>query len=270
MQFNTAPSFRANTSGPDAAHFRPTNLLRRIVQSLSTFPDKHRSQEALAARARNAATRPQAKSKGQAKADRSPQGEFIERGEEMLRYSRRSKQPLSLLVFELEDLPELKEVFGRRATRAMLTRTIALLRCLATRRGLAAWTTPTTFTALVPGATEVQVTAALEAMLGPACCIEFEAGGDEILLVPELRVQTLGQAESLRQAYDAACRDITRVCTERQRRRLYLARERESHSRPAPLHAAATVSPARPECVDRLRAYAPIPATIPVPFGPRA
>jgi len=222
--------FRANISRPDASALDPTSLLRWVTGRL-------------------------------------PQDSLLELGEGMLRQSRRDNQPLSLLVFELDDLPELEVVFGQRLTRTVLAKTTAALRCLATSKGLATWTTPTIFTAVVPGVTGDRVAAALEATLGPACCIEFEEGEDEILLVPEFRAQTVGAAESLQQAYDTACRDITKARIDRQRRQHYLTRERESHSRPAQLQAATTSSSAQRKRPIDVRAYPPMPATIPVPFA---
>lgn len=255
--------FPSNIAPADASAVDPTSLLRRVVQSLSRGPAKRSSQRTTAPRIAIGATPPQAK------AESSPKASLLELGEAMLRQSRRDHEPLSLLVFELDDLPELEAVFGQHLTRMVLAKTTTCLRCLAMRRGLAAWTTPTIFTAVVPGVTGDRIATALEATLGPACCIELESGEDEILLVPEYRVQTVGQTESLQQAYDAAYREITKARLDRQRREHYLTRERESHSRPAPLQAAVTMTFARPKRRDDVRSYAPMQATVPVPFGPR-
>ncbi len=255
--------FHSNVSRPDASATNPASLLRWVLQSLSLAPARGRSPRTSAPRAANAETPPQSK------AERSRKERLFELGEAMLRQSRREGQPLSLLVFELDDLPELQAVFGQRLTRTVVAKTTASLRCLATSRGLAAWTTPAIFTAVVPGVTSDRVATALEATLGPACCIEFEAGENEILLVPEFRVQTVGEAQTLHQAYDAACRDIAKARIASQRRQSYLARERESHSRPAPLQAAVTMGSAHSKRSDDFRAYPPMPATVPVPFGPR-
>lgn len=256
--------FGSNHSVPNECAPDLASLLHRAARSLSLVCASRLSLHPVASRLAAAVGSPKAK------AEPSETDFFFERGEELLRRSRRHTLPLGLLVFELDDLPEFQVVFGQSLAAAVLAETTASLRCVATSSGQVAWTTPTTLTVVAPGVTGEQLAIDLEATLGVGCCIEFETDDAEVILVPEFRVLTLGATESLKQAYATACRDITKARIATQRRDHYLTRERESHSQPAPLKAAVTMGSAPPKLPDHFRAYAPVPATIPVPFGSHA
>jgi GGDEF domain-containing protein len=70
--------------------------------------------------------------------------------EEMLPRSRREKQHLTVIVFDLSDLPELELVFGAQVAEKVVTDISRKFERLATRRGLAVRTAPTVFTVLLP------------------------------------------------------------------------------------------------------------------------
>lgn len=188
----------------------------------------------------------------------------------MLRRSRRDNHPLSVLVFALNDLPELECVFGSRVAKEAVAKMTAKLERMATRKGLVLRTGPTIFTVLLPSVSRDSALAAIHATLGQACCIEFDAGGDEIVLVPEFLVQTMCDTRSLEEVYDGLCSDIAQARLTEQRRQKYLERERESHSRPMELQVARLRAQPRPRPPKTFQTvYAPMPANIPIPMGAR-
>jgi GGDEF domain-containing protein len=186
-------------------------------------------------------------------------------GHEMLCRLRGNHQPLSVLVFDISDLPELECVFGVQAAKEIITQTAATLQRLAARRGLAVQTGPTVFTVLLPGIGRDAALAVIGATLGRPCCIELDAGGHEIVLVPDFLVKTVfWDAASLREIYESLCRDMAQTRLREERRKKYLARERESHARPMKLQAT-TASPRKiPQ-----GGYPEGPATMPVPMATR-
>jgi GGDEF domain-containing protein len=182
-------------------------------------------------------------------------------GHEMLCRSSVSHRPLSVVVFDLSDLPELECIFGVQAAEEIIVQTAAKLQRLATRKGLAVRTGATVFTVLLPGVGHHQAHDLIGAALGQPCCIELEAGGDEIILAPEFRVRTVfGHAVSLKETFEFLCRDMAQSRLQDERRSKYLARERESHSRPTRPQATKT----GPRNIFQM-AYPPLAATVLVP-----
>lgn len=205
---------------------------------------------------------------------------MFEIGNEMLLGARRKSQPLSVLVFELNDLPELELVFGSSVAREAIDKTTAELRRLTASKGVALWTSPTVCTVLLPRFSRDQAIAAVHNRLGKPCCIEFDADGDEIVLVPEFRVETVGDNTSIEEVYESLCREIDQVLLSDQRRRKYLERERESyshleweresHSQHAELEIISPSAAPTPRTRKILQAvYPPMPATIALPLGGR-
>lgn len=188
-------------------------------------------------------------------------------GHQMLCRLRGNHQPLSVLVFDISDLPELECVFGVQAAEEIIAQTAAALQRLAARRGLAVQTGPTVFTVLLPGVGRDAALDVIGAALGRPCCIELDAGGHEIVLVPEFLVKTVfGDTASLREIYESLCRDIAQSRLKEERRKKYLTQERESHSRPMTMKLqATTASPRKISC----GGYPEAPATTPVPMGAR-
>ena len=183
----------------------------------------------------------------------------------MLCRLRGNHQPLSVVVFDISDLPELECVFGLQAAKEIIAQTAAALQRLAARRGLAVQTAPTVFTVLLPGVGRDAALDVVRAALGRPCCIELDAGGHEIVLVPDFLVKTVfGDAASLREIYESLCQDMAHTRLKEERRDKYLARERESHSRPLKMQA----TKASPRTIPQ-GGYPEGPATMPVPMGAR-
>lgn len=174
-------------------------------------------------------------------------------GGALLARTRRDGQPLSLAVFDFSDLPELQAVFEGRISSsfgALIAGRLQLIapKCLVVRTG------PTTFAVLLPNIDGSRTRLAIRAALGRACCIEFDVGHSEILLVPEFTTQTVrSDAASIEQVYQAMRNSLAQGLRNTERRQAYLKLERESHtSRPM-----------------RLARAAPMAATMPVPITSR-
>ena len=185
---------------------------------------------------------------------------FFAQGDEMLRRAQRRNEPLTVFVLALNDLPELERVFGSGFSKEVVASVRTKLRRIAGTKGLAARTDPTVFTMFLPKVGEEAALAAADAVLGQPACIEIDHEGEEIVLLPEIKVQAVcAETHCIRDVYIAARRELVQAQLEDQRRKKYLERERESHSR----HPESQPSPflAKP-----YPAYAPMVATMPVPM----
>jgi GGDEF domain-containing protein len=173
-------------------------------------------------------------------------------GDEMLRQSRRDNQPLSVVVFEFRDLPELEYVFGSRVAKEAVAKITAKLMRMATSKGVARRTGPTIFTVLLPGVDCDSAGAGIRAMLGQTWCVEIEAADDDIVLVPEFMVRTICDTESLQEVHEGLCSDLRQ-----------LTKQRRQNSEPMEL-LATLMAPPKPRSTKTSSA---MPATIPMPVG---
>lgn len=184
-------------------------------------------------------------------------------GEKMLRKARAVGEPLSLVVMQVYDLPEVELVFGGAAAAQAIHHVMNQLTRVAARNGLLVRSAADTFALLVPGSGAEATVAAVNARFGKPCVIEFESDGDEVLLVPDVRVHTFGAGESLEQVYERVCRLIAKERGREKVRCDYIRMEREAYTRPMGL-------PSEPSSEPSRQVYYPVlPATIPVPMGAR-
>ncbi|MDB5947038.1 MAG: regulator protein domain-like protein [Ramlibacter sp.] len=192
---------------------------------------------------------------------------MVTTGDQMLLRARRDNFALSVAVFELTDLPELKSVFGSQAAQQVIARITTKFQRMAPGRGLVVRTGPTVFTVLLPGFGRDRALAVIRSVMGHPCCIELEGSHEEIVLVPEFMVQTVrGDTASIGDVYAGLRRDIARAHGLEEKRRRYLQRERESHTRPMELQPELASSlTAPPE-----REYHNAAATIPMPLANKA
>jgi GGDEF domain-containing protein len=191
-------------------------------------------------------------------------------GEKMLRTARRLHQPLSVIVLQLYDLPELELVFGPRAAQEVVAKTMAELIHLSPRKGFAAHVHPDTFALLMPHKEADAALLAVEARLGKPCALELNVNGEELVLLPEVMVDAVAGTESVQEAYERLCRDIAKARLWEQRRQKYLRRERESHTRPVDLYRAKPQTAPKTVWDKRAPAFFPqFPATIAMPMGAR-
>jgi GGDEF domain-containing protein len=181
-----------------------------------------------------------------------------ELGDTMISEAAARGQLVTVVMFEQGDLPELHALFGSSAARALASAFGARLRQLVGSSGAAVRSEGSTWTVVLPGHGAERALAAVRRVLGPGLATEVEVDGEEIVLVPRMAMHTVGaQAWPMLHIYREMRGKIDRAHALELRRQEYLRRERESHSRPAPLVRATTPAPATPR---RARALSPAPA----------
>ena len=127
----------------------------------------------------------------------------------MLEQAMADRRPLSIAVLELHDLPELHQLFGRAMANRIVIRVSRKLRVVAGGKGLAVRTSRTQFTLVLPGLEADAVRLALSTVFGEACCIEDDAGADEMVLLPRFEVATLsGTGECIRSGHQRLCEAV--------------------------------------------------------------
>lgn len=171
---------------------------------------------------------------------------FAAHGDALLAACRRDKRPLSVAVFDCADLLEVREIYGSRVARKLMERTVRKLGGLCVKQGLAARTGPAEFTVLLPGMGRDKALASIARLLGSPMRIELDAGDSEIVMVPGFLVEAVGPDVScVMEIHEELRGDLARIEHTEQRRRRYLQRERESHSRPMGVGASAGDSTSR-------------------------
>lgn len=157
-------------------------------------------------------------------------------GNAMLERTRKKNQPLSILVLDFSDLPELQIIYRSQAARDLVPTIERKLQRLAPSKGAVVRTGPTTFTVLLPDFDSRTTLRVLHKSFGKACCLEFALSNNEMLLVPDYVVGTLRSGtETVEDVYKVLCGDILNAQRRADRRQDYLRRERESHTRPMTL-----------------------------------
>lgn len=197
---------------------------------------------------------------------------LLAHGKVLLESCRRERRELTLAVFDCSDLLEARKVYGSRTSRKLIDSIIRKLKLLAGDRGLAARTGPTQFAVAMPMGRDKAVQL-IERVLGNPARIELDGGKSEIVLVPNVMVETVAENASVERLFAALCRGLSRLEEEEQKRQRYLQRERERHSKPMPLRAPSAGVPAvRPASPPRLGpdpVVHQLPNTIPMPLASR-
>lgn len=197
-------------------------------------------------------------------------GGFLAHGKLLQQRCRLERLELTLAVFDCNDLQEAREIYGSRTSRKLIDCIIQKLTLVAGERGLAARTGPTQFAVALPMSRE-RALQMIERVMGNPSRFELEGGNSEIVLVPNLMVETVSPAGTVERLYLALCRGLTRLQEEERRRHRYLQRQRERHSRPMAIQEQAPAAPpARVPRLDPDPVHAlEIPATIPMPLASR-
>jgi GGDEF domain-containing protein len=117
--------------------------------------------------------------------------EVIQAGDRLLARTREKAQPLSLAIVEVSDIADVERLFGHDVAEAIMGRLAAMLRALATARGLAARTGQTQFSLLLPGVEPQDALLALRTAFGETGCLEHESN-DELMLLPDVKVDAVG------------------------------------------------------------------------------
>lgn len=186
---------------------------------------------------------------------------FLALGERMIRQSRRHEQPLSVLVLELHDLPELKELFGADIAKQLVTKLVNSLHAVAPARSVVVRSEDDVFTVFLPGLREEAAREAVKRTFGGTISVEIDAQEQEIVLLPDFRIHSLGDDVTPFQGwYEETLRNFRFARTVEERRQRHLRLEHESHcTKPAPLIEARPLP----------TAYVRHAETIPVPLGVR-
>ena len=130
----------------------------------------------------------------------------------MLQRAREDEQPFSIAVLDVSDLPELHNLFGSDMADRIVAEVIRRLRTVAGSKGLAVRTGPTEFTAVLPEREREQALAMLRAAFGAACFIEYDSGGDEIVLLPDFdAAEVSGECVSISDPYEALRQRVMRM-----------------------------------------------------------
>jgi GGDEF domain-containing protein len=194
---------------------------------------------------------------------------LMAQGNILLASCRGERRELTLAVFDCDDLLEARQVYGNRTGRKLTDCIVRKMTLLAGDRGLAGRTGPTQFSVVLPMGRD-RALQAIERVLGNPGRIELEGGNSEIVLVPDVMVETVPDTASLERLFAALCRGLARLREQEQLRHKYLQRERQRHSRPVPVQA----DPAPPlATVSRTPLLDPdpvithqLPNTIPMPL----
>jgi GGDEF domain-containing protein len=151
--------------------------------------------------------------------------------------TRATTAPVTLVLLDFADLHEVQEIYGSAMACDVITSLVRKIEAVAGIRGMAGRTGPGQFTIVLPGAGRDKALRALRRLLGKHACVEFDAGHSEIVLVPDLLVDTAAAgADSLDTRYRDMCGELARMQNDERRRQHSIARERERHSRPMRTH----------------------------------
>lgn len=184
---------------------------------------------------------------------------FLGLGERMIAQSRRHKQPLSVLVLQLHDLPELRELFGPQVGHELLSKLVNSLHAMAPARSVVVRSDSEVLTVFLPGLHEEAARNAVKRTFGQTIAVESDAREQEIVLVPDFRIQTIADdVASFERLYEEVLENIKADRALEERRQRHLRREHESHcTKPAPLGKTGFTP----------TAYVRHERTIPVPIG---
>jgi GGDEF domain-containing protein len=151
----------------------------------------------------------------------------------------RSGRGAALVIFDFHDLLEVRGIYGADISATLQRALVEQLLRLAGRHGLAARTGPAQFAVLLPGTRHREAVAATLRVFGKPCRLELDLPDDELVLVPEVTVDTCdAEPGSVRELYESLSIRLARHRDLEERRRSYLRRSRERHSRPSPLEPA--------------------------------
>lgn len=162
-------------------------------------------------------------------------------GDDLLEGRRPSGRPIAMVVFDCTDLAEVGGVYGARVARAMRRKLIASLSAVAGPRGLVGRTGPTQFAVVLPGVDQEHALRRVQQVLGTPACIEYDSRGSEIVLVPDLAIEStsakLANCSTLYELLDGRLARV-RDFEARRQRRMRRSRQRrveELQSQPIPV-----------------------------------
>lgn len=108
---------------------------------------------------------------------------------------------VSIVVFRVEDLSEIRTLYGRAGYHAAILGIQRALGRLAHRRGYGARTGPTEYTLVLPNMYPRETAALLAVQLGKPERFTFDADEEQIELVPEIAADVIAPGESIRECH---------------------------------------------------------------------
>lgn len=182
-------------------------------------------------------------------------------GDRMISQCQRQQQSLSIIVMQLSDLAEMKDLFGSQVASHLVRNLVKTLHAVAPAKGVVLRTDATVFTLLLPGFDRGATLEAVTQAFGPTVAVEIDAQELEIVLVPEYQIRTVdAEPTAMAAVYEDMLRQIDSSRAREVRRRRHLRQEHESYStKPAALHLPDSKQPA----------YVRHEPTVPVPMGTR-
>lgn len=150
----------------------------------------------------------------------------------------RTKRPVTLLVFDFEELAELRKLYGDDTRRTALHQVGGALQSLAVGRGLAARTGTARFALLLEGFTRDEAMVTVFGALGTPCRFEMEADGGEVILVPDVVAGECSRhSGAVARLHESLASRVQQDRQLRRAREQHLRRARERYSsRPTDLH----------------------------------
>jgi GGDEF domain-containing protein len=193
-------------------------------------------------------------------------------GGTLLATCHRQGRGLSMAVFDCSDLIEVRRLYERPVSRMLVQHIVKKLTALAGKNGIVACTGPGQFSLLMAQDADAARSSARE-VLGHPATFEIEADGGEVVLTPSFLIEQVPQGASIEKFHAVLSDKLARISAAEQKRLRSMQRERERHSRPAPLQAA----PRKPEFaatrpqprLEPFAAFQQIPPTIPMPLSRR-
>ena len=161
---------------------------------------------------------------------------LMARGGALLDEARRGDRALGFVVFDFNDLLEVRAIYGARIASLLGQQIVKKLKAIAGAHGLVARTGKTHFAVLLPGHSRERALKAVQRVLGHPARVELDSHGEEIVLVPDLVAENIAPGDELIvQLHGEMLRELEQQRIDEARRCHYLQRERERHSRPMQL-----------------------------------
>lgn len=155
---------------------------------------------------------------------------FTETASNLIRHCREEGEPLAMLLVQLSDLPELRATFGDQHSRRMVRKLFLELHAFAPPEAVVMRTEAAVFCVLMPGLDREAALAAFEEAFGHTLALEFDAGEDEIVLVPDVVMRTMpASAARAARVYQEMLSSIEQTRAIEARRERRLRREHESY-----------------------------------------
>ncbi|MBG9386798.1 GGDEF domain-containing protein [Caenimonas aquaedulcis] len=164
------------------------------------------------------------------------QAGFDARGDALLERCQDGGRPLTVVVFDFADLLEVRAIYGQELARKLTRFVVGQLGIVAGHRGFAARTGPAEFTVVLPRMGRDKAVARIRRVLGSPMRVEFDAGGSEIVMVPEFQLETADACTmSVGELQRELRTELAALHAREERRHRQMQRERERHSRPMAL-----------------------------------